>query len=140
MRDVHGRDVQRAQQLRVVDAGSAPRGLQRIDVGRLGGAEASEASTVERRAQGIASAMRDRPEAWRAVSDEHTGVGRLLALDADAVSRERQPPAGKEGGDRCEQLTLADGAAAKLVVHRHVSSDRRAGGQCLDPVGPGVDD
>src|ERR1019366_3508057 len=88
-------------------------GAQSGRVGALHRAITTIATAVVGWADGVASGVRDRPQAGRAVGDGHADVSPQLALDANAV-RGRHGAAGGEGsGNHLDQLTLVDRAAAQ---------------------------
>src|SRR5262245_49175761 len=106
-----GRGVERAvdaHDVALVDAEPAEPAAERARVRRLHRAEAAIAAAVVARAQCAAAGVGDRPEARRAVRDHHADVAAALALDADAVRRDRRAAAVQERAQDLEQLALVD--------------------------------
>src|SRR4029079_3926516 len=79
-----------------------------------------------------ASRMRHRSEAGCAMRHHDTYRAAKFALDAHAVSGRVRLAVREECGDNLDQLTLVDGAAAKLEIHTHVVRNRCGCGQGVD--------
>ena len=138
-----GLDVERAHQAvdRVgLDAELAELGVQGRDVGLFHRAEAAVAAAMERRAQRAAPGLGDRAEAGRAVGDHHAARRRGLALGAHAGGRQPLHVPVEQGGDRGDELSAVDRAAAQFEVDVDVVGDGGGGRERGDVLGVGVDD
>ena len=81
--------------------------------------------------------MSDRPEARRALH-HHADRSALLALDADAVGRDRRLAAGEKRGNHLEELRLVDRAALQFEIDRNVGRNRRRCRERADVFGRGI--
>src|SRR5512132_1731582 len=102
--------------------------------------EAAVAATVVGRADRATPRVRHRAKARRPVGHHHTDVAAPLALDANAVGRDRGTPLVQVRAQHLEQLVLVDRTAVELVVDRDVRADRGGGLERGDVLRRRIDD
>src|SRR5262249_24551004 len=87
-----------------------------------------------------ASCVCDGSHAWNTASNHHTDDTLSLAVQANAMGRNRGRAAVNESTDNFDELLLVDRATTQLEIDLHMCRYRRACFERRDVLGPGIHD